>query len=123
MLSRGLTTFAERYEQPGNPTRSDCHAWSASPNFEIFRTVLGIDTAAPGFQRVRIRPFLGRLERVAGSIPHPKGEISVKIERAGAGLRVDLALPSGVSGEFLWRQSQRPLTPGPNSFVVEPASK
>ena len=123
MLSRGLTTFAERYEQPGNPTRSDCHAWSASPNFEIFRTVLGIDTAAPGFQRVRIRPFPGRLERVAGSIPHPKGEISVKIERAGAGLRVDLALPSGVSGEFLWRQSQRPLTPGPNSFVVEPASK
>ena len=67
MLARGLTTFAERYEEPGNPTRSDCHAWSASPNFEIFRTVLGIDTAAPGFARVRVRPFLGKLERVSGS--------------------------------------------------------
>ena len=83
MLSRGLTTFAERYEEPGNPSRSDCHAWSSSPNFEVFRTVLGIDTAAPGFQRVRIRPFLGKLERVSGSIPHPKGEISVKLERTG----------------------------------------
>ena len=94
MLARGLTTFAERYEAPGNPSRSDCHAWSASPNFEVFRTVLGIDTAAPGFQRVRIRPFLGELERVSGSIPHPKGEISVTLERTGSRLRAEIALPA-----------------------------
>ncbi|MBP1636359.1 MAG: alpha-L-rhamnosidase, partial [Acidobacteria bacterium] len=119
MLSRGLTTFAERYERPGDPTRSDCHAWSSSPNFEIFRTVLGIDTAAPGFARVRVRPFIGRLQRVAGSIPHPKGEISVKLERAGGGLRVEVALPPGVSGEFSWRGARRELAPGPNAFTVE----
>jgi alpha-L-rhamnosidase len=123
MLSRGLTTFAERYEQPGNPSRSDCHAWSASPNFEIFRTVLGVDTAAPGFQRVRIRPFLGALERVAGSIPHPHGEIVVALERAGTGLRASIRLPAGVSGEFSWRGAQHPLAPGDNAFVIEAASK
>jgi len=123
MLSRGLTTFAERYEQPGNPSRSDCHAWSASPNFEIFRTVLGIDTAAPGFQRVRIRPHPGRLERVAGSIPHPKGEVGVTLERAGSALRVEISLPAGVSGDFSWRGTERPLSPGRNSFAVEPAAK
>jgi hypothetical protein len=119
MLSRGLTTFAERYEAPGNPSRSDCHAWSSSPNFEVFRTVLGIDTAAPGFQRVRVRPFLGALERVSGSIPHPKGEISVKLERAGKTLRADIALPPGVTGEFSWSGVQRPLRSGLNAFTVE----
>ena len=123
MLSRGLTTFAERYEQPGNPSRSDCHAWSSSPNFEVFRTVLGIDTAAPGFQRVRIRPFLGKLERVSGAIPHPKGEISVKLERTGIRLRADITLPAGVSGEFSWKGTERPLVPGWNVFVADASSK
>jgi alpha-L-rhamnosidase len=123
MLGRGLTTFAERYDAPGSPSRSDCHAWSASPNFEIFRTVLGIDTAAPGFQRVRIRPFPGKLDRVSGSIPHPKGDVSVKLERAGTGLGVEVTLPTGVSGDFSWRGAQRPLAPGRNSFTVQPATR
>jgi alpha-L-rhamnosidase len=39
MLALGLTTWAETPE----PSRSDCHAWSASPSYELFRTVLGID--------------------------------------------------------------------------------
>jgi hypothetical protein len=120
MLGRGLTTFAERYDAPGSPSRSDCHAWSASPNFEIFRTVLGIDTAAPGFERVRIRPFPGKLDRVSGSIPHPKGEVSVKLERAGRALSVEVSLPAGVSGDFAWRGTARPLVPGPNRFTVRP---
>jgi alpha-L-rhamnosidase len=121
MLSRGLTTFAERYERPGDPSRSDCHAWSASPNFEIFRTVLGIDSTAPGFSRVSVRPFPGRLERVAGSIPHPKGEIAVKLEQAGNRLRVEVTLPDGVTGEFSWRGRQHALAGGRNAFEVEAA--
>jgi len=119
MLARGLTTFAERYERPGNPSRSDCHAWSSSPNFEIFRTVLGIDSAAPGFARVQVRPFVGSLDRVSGSIPHPKGEISVRLERAGRGLRVEVVLPAGVPGEFSWGGTRRELAPGSNAFTVE----
>jgi alpha-L-rhamnosidase len=123
MLAKGLTTFAERYEQPGNPSRSDCHAWSSSPNFEIFRTVLGIDTAAPGFQRVRIRPFLGPLAHVSGSIPHPNGEVSVKLDRTGGTLRVEVSLPAGVTGEFSWKGTQRPLSAGANAFTVGAGSK
>ena len=56
MLGDGLTTWAE---WSGPDARSDCHAWGASPNFELFRTVAGIESAAPGFRRVRIAPNPG----------------------------------------------------------------
>ncbi len=78
MLEQGLTTWAER-DSPA--TRLDCHAWGASPNIELFRIVLGIDSAAPGFRRVLIRPHLGPLRRISGAVPRPKGEISVALEQ------------------------------------------
>ena len=121
MLTRGLTTFAERYDAPGDSTRSDCHAWSSSPNFEIFRTVLGIDSAAPGFGRVSVRPFLGALERVSGSIPHPKGEIAVTLGRTGGALEAEITLPPGVGGTFEWQGTRRELVPGANRITVTAA--
>jgi hypothetical protein len=112
MLDSGLTTWAERPDAPGNPSRSDCHAWSSHPNFELFRTVLGIDSAAPGFQKVRIRPFMGKLERVSGSIPHPRGEIAVSLTRANGKVEAEIRLPAGVSGEFVWGEMRRELQSG-----------
>lgn len=108
MLARGLTTWAEKPE----PTRSDAHAWSASPNFELFRTVLGIDSAAPGFSRVVIRPYLGTLTRASGSIPHPKGEIAVKLVRTDRMLDAEVTLPAGITGELVWGDGRRPLPAG-----------
>jgi hypothetical protein len=108
MLERGLTTWAEKPE----PTRSDAHAWSASPNFELFRTVLGIDSAAPGFSRVIVRPYLGALTRVSGAIPHPKGEIAVSLTRRGEAVEGEVVLPPGVTGEFVWGAVRIPLAAG-----------
>ena len=110
MLARGLTTWAERPE----PSRSDCHGWGASPNFELFRTVLGIDSAAPGFRRVLIRPYLGRLQRARGSIPHPRGEIAVSLERHEQELDAQVSLPPGTDGEFRWHATVTPLHSGMN---------
>jgi hypothetical protein len=118
MLSRGLTTFAEIADRPGSPSRSDCHAWSASPNVEIFRTVLGLDSAAPGFRRVAVRPHPGKLASVSGSVPHPKGEVEVRMEPTGAGLGVTVKLPEGVTGDFVWKATRRELTAGENRFEV-----
>ncbi len=114
MLARGLTTWAEKPE----PTRSDCHAWSASPNYELFRTVLGIDSAAPGFKRVIIRPYLGKLTRVTGSIPHPNGEISVKLALEGGKLEAEVNLPASVTGDFIWRGERRALKAGQNKLSL-----
>lgn len=113
MLARGLTTWAET----ADPSRSDCHAWGASPNYELFRTVLGIDSAAPGFRRVRIRPFLGKLTKASGAIPHPRGEIAVSLSLTNNKLTAEVSLPEGVSGEFVWRGAPRALKPGKSSLV------
>jgi hypothetical protein len=115
MLSNGLTTFAETMDRPNNPSRSDCHAWSASPNIEVLRTVLGVDSAAPGFARVRVRPHLGELAFAEGSVPHPKGSVDVRVEAGGA---VRIVLPAGVTGDFEWRGVKRELTAGVNQFGV-----
>ena len=114
MMQLGLTTWAENPE----PARSDCHAWSASPNFELFRTVLGVDSAAPGFKRVSVRPFLGKLQQVSGSVPHPNGSIQVRLERRGTeGIRAEIELPDNTPGVFEWRGRTKDLAPGRN--VVE----
>ncbi len=97
MLKEGLTTWAEM-DSPN--TRSDCHAWGASPNIEFFRTVLGVDSAAPGFRKIRVTPRLGPLQRASGVIPHPKGLIEVRVERGGpTGLIIDVKAPAGVEVE------------------------
>jgi hypothetical protein len=113
-----LTTFAEVVDRPGEPSRSDCHAWSASPNIEIFRTVLGVDSGAPGFRKVVVRPHPGKLPFVSGSVPHAKGNIEVKMEPKGARWAVRVSLPPGVPGEFAWRGVRRDLAPGENRFEI-----
>jgi alpha-L-rhamnosidase len=113
MLALGLTTWPETEVN----TRSDCHAWSASPNIELFRTVLGIDSAAPGFARVRIEPHPGDLKEASGAMPHPAGTIRVHWKRSGPdGLNAEVSLPEAVTGEFVWRGAARDLPTG-NSKV------
>jgi alpha-L-rhamnosidase len=99
MIDIGLSTFAENPE----PVRSDCHAWSASPVYEFLSTVCGVNPATPGFKRVRIQPFMGKLKQVEGKMPHPDGMIEVSLRRSGQGGVVGtVVLPEKVSGEFLW---------------------
>ena len=115
MLSQGLTTWAE---WDGSDARSDCHAWGASPNYELFRTVAGIESAAPGFHKVRIAPNLGALEEVEGHIPHPAGEIAVHLHKSGETLAAEIALPRGTTGEFLWHGKRKDLVAGQNRLTL-----
>jgi len=114
MLAKGLTTFAETSESATGSSRSDCHAWSASPNIEIFRTVLGVDSAAPGFRRVAVRPHLGKLGMVSGSVPHPKGAVEVRVERQGSGSAATVTLPRETAGDFEFQGVRRELVAGVN---------
>jgi hypothetical protein len=99
MLEEGLTTFAEHEDN----TRSDCHAWSASPNYEFLATVAGIMPDAPHFASVSIAPALGYLQEVSGKVVHPLGVISVDLKKKGkSGITGTISLPPGLSGSFRW---------------------
>jgi hypothetical protein len=115
MLTQGLTTWAE---WSGTDARSDCHAWGASPNYEIFRTVAGIDSAAPAFSRVRIAPHLGQLKDLHVTVPHPHGLIDERIEPQNESLKVTISLPGTVTGQFVWFGKQVQLHAGVNEFSV-----
>jgi hypothetical protein len=105
MLGLHLTTWAEALTFD----RSDCHAWGSSPNYELFRTVLGVESAAPAFKRVRIAPHLNGLPEVSGTVPSPAGPISVSMKE---GSKAIIDLPPGIDGEFIWKGKTRPLKAG-----------
>ena len=109
MLDLGLSTFAEKPE----PTRSDCHAWSASPNYEFLATICGIRPASPGFATVIIAPEPGSLRKVKASMPHPLGTISVDFVRRGdSGILAEITLPPGLEGSFVFAGRERKLSSG-----------
>jgi alpha-L-rhamnosidase len=99
MVALGLTTWAESPE----PTRSDSHAWSAHPNYDLLTIVAGIHPKTPGFETVEIEPHLGSLQHVSAALPSPKGMIEVRYTRSAKGIEAQFTLPPGVSGQVTWK--------------------
>ena len=114
MLQQGLTTWSE-IDTP--ETRSDCHAWGASPNIEIFRTIVGITPGAPGYATVRIEPNPGTLTSFQAVVPHPKGVIQVEF-RKDRKTRVHVQLPPTVSGVLVWKGQSYALRAGDNRLTL-----
>jgi len=115
-ISLGLTTWAESSDVA--TSRSDCHAWGSSPNIEFFRIVLGIDSDAPGFSRVKISPNLGSLSEIAGEMPHPNGKISVSYKIVNGSLRGTVTLPENTPGSITWNGKTQILKPGSNMLTL-----
>lgn len=103
-LKMGFTTWPE---QPGD-TRSDSHAWTAHPTYDLLNLVAGIEPGSPGFKTVRIAPHLGNLTHLDAAYPHDKGLIRVKYE----GGHAEIELPPGLTGEFVWKGKTTPLRGG-----------
>jgi len=115
MLKLGLTTFAEKPE----PTRSDCHAWSASPDYDFLATICGIMPEASGFRKILIKPALGELTEVSGSMPTPSGKVSVQFKRIGKnGIHAEILLPDQVSGTFSWKGKEIKLRAGTQIITI-----
>ena len=114
LLGQGLTTWPEHPD----PSRSDCHAWSAHPALDFLRVVAGIRPDAPAFARVRLTPAPGVLTALSAVHPHPKGEIRVTYERSGSTLTASVELPDGVEGVLVWRGREHPIRAGAQQVVA-----
>lgn len=115
-IKLGLTTWAE--EPDPEVSRSDCHAWGSSPNIEVYRTVLGIDSDAPGFQKVRITPHLGTITEISGTMPHPNGKLSVHYSLKHSQWKFMISLPVRTTGILVWKGKEYPLTVGMNELTL-----
>jgi alpha-L-rhamnosidase len=114
MLSLGLSTWAESPE----PTRSDSHAWSAHPNYDLLAIVAGIRPNGPGFKSVIITPHLGTLDEVTAEMPIPKGVVEAEYKRSGNRFDAVIILPKGVSGELVWKTQKFAVHEGSQTLAL-----
>ena len=100
MLREGATTFWEKYIPSEHGTqhlamygrpygKSLCHAWGASPIYILGKYFLGVRPTKPGYEEYEVRPYLGGLEWMEGSVPTPFGKIEVSIRPDGVTVRSD----------------------------------
>lgn len=109
MIENGLTTFAEKEE----PTRSDCHAWSAHPLLGFFQQVAGVSSLAPGWTKARIEPNPGSLQTFEASIAHPDGELVVAYTKGV------LNIETPVTAELIWVGETSTLEPGSHRIEIK----
>lgn len=115
LLPMGFSTWPE---MPGD-SRSDSHAWSAHPTYDLLTIVGGIHPGSPGFGTVRIAPEPGDLETLDIRYPHPLGEIEAHYQQTSRGMHVQVTLPPGLRGTFEWHGKSRPLESGVATFDVQ----
>jgi hypothetical protein len=105
--------FSTWPEIPGD-TRSDSHAWTSHPIYDLLTLVAGIEPSSPGFNTVRIAPHMGALPSLKASFPHPEGEIKVEYTQVGAGLDAKITIPGKISGNFEFKGKVWALKAGEN---------
>ena len=108
MIDNGMTTYGETDINP----RSECHAWSSSPNFDFIHIVAGIYPGEHSFKSVIFEPNLGKLDKLEAEFPHPKGNIKVSYVKTGDSIDAEISLPEGVTGEFKWKGKSVNITEG-----------
>ena len=111
MLERGASTFWESFD-PDEDRRTEldlygrrygvsrCHGWSGSIAGTLATHVLGASIREPGGRRVTLRPQLGNLAWVEGTIPTPVGLLRVRWTPGGARVEV----PAGMRTDVVWRE-------------------
>jgi alpha-L-rhamnosidase len=114
MLSLGLSTWAESPE----PTRSDSHAWSSHPNYDLLTVVAGIRPKSAGFKSILIEPHLGSLRHVSAAMPIPKGTVEVEYRPAIDEFEALISLPKGVSGELVWKNRKFAIHEGRQTLAL-----
>jgi hypothetical protein len=110
--------FSTWPEIPGN-TRSDSHAWTAHPIYDLLTLVAGIEPSSPGFASVRIAPHLGSLPSLTATYPHPYGPIKVEYQRRGEGMNATITLPEKLAGSFDFNGKHWTLKPGVNEINAQ----
>lgn len=97
LAKEGHTTCPET---PGD-SRSECHAWSALPLYEMVRGFAGINMQEAGWKSVVIHPQLLSLEQLSGAVETDLGRISFEYQKKETGWSYRIMLPEKIRGSFV----------------------
>ena len=90
---------AEHYAMYGSKyAKSLCHAWGAGPIYLFGRYYLGVYPTAPGYETFCVKPALGGMKQIAGTVPVNGGEVRVALDEKGLSVT---ATKSG--GTLIWK--------------------
>lgn len=117
MLADGGWTFWESWQR--TEATSLCHAFSATPVYDLSTYVLGLRPTKPGFASFDVRPWFGNLEWVEGSMPTPAGRISLTWQRGFGAIELKIIVPEGLSG-LLWTEGDTPGQGGAQGLALGP---
>jgi hypothetical protein len=116
MLNLGATSFWEKYNPDETGTehlamygrpfgKSLCHAWGASPIYLLGKYYLGVKPEKEGYKEFSIRPVLGDMKWMEGSVPTPKGDIKVYMNKK----QIKVSATEG-EGFLYFTSSSKPTT-------------
>ncbi|MEO7991694.1 MAG: family 78 glycoside hydrolase catalytic domain [Chryseolinea sp.] len=112
MLSKGATTLWETWEYPDNAP-SQNHPMFGSIDEWFYRSLLGINPATPGFEKIIIKPQpAGDLTWAKGSYQSVKGKISSEWKIENGKYSLSISIPANTTAE-VWIRSKE------NSPVIE----
>ncbi len=97
LAKQGHTTCPET---PGE-TRSECHAWSALPIYELIRSIAGFQVPEAGGTIIRIRPYLLSLNDLSGKMQTSQGAVAFNYQKQGTTWTYRISMPEGLSGYFI----------------------
>jgi len=119
MQQRGMSTFAEVPLEWGEENqRSECHPWSASPNYYFFRTICGIQPLAAGHKVVEIAPTFGELTTIDAVYPLSDGAIKLNLTRNGDEISGTAFIPQNIKATFKWNGKKIQLSPGVENKII-----
>ena len=106
----GATTFPEHYNGGG----SQNHAFLGSaPGLWIYKYLVGIQPALPGYKRVRIAPYIPEdMTCAAATVDTLYGPISAEWQKQDDGVRLTVSLPPNVTGTLCWNGAEQALPSG-----------
>lgn len=87
-------------ETPSN-SRSECHAWSALPMYELISVMAGIRRESGKSDFVEICPHMDYVPDLKGMVDTEYGDIVFSYMPDGDSMRYEVTLPEGMNGRFL----------------------
>ncbi|MFC1734606.1 family 78 glycoside hydrolase catalytic domain [Candidatus Hydrogenedentota bacterium] len=101
MLDNGATTWWERFNREG----SQCHSWSATPNYAIAAMVMGLRPLEPGFKNFELAPADVSIDDMSIAVPVGDKIIRARYWRQDEVRNISLTIPTGITGEVVLPKS------------------